>query len=242
MHPILFYISSIPVFSYGVFILIGMIALFSIALRLGRRANLPWEELLPVALGVGIGGIVGSQLSHMLVEPDKWVELLNFYSLFRPGTSGNIIGLMIGGYLGGTAVRLSLELSSTGLFYAPAIAAASVIWRIGCTMAGCCYGKETESTWSIFVENANRYPTMIYEGLFNLIMLLVLWRLYHHFKQDDTLLFLYFASYAFFRFWLEFIRVYPPVAFGLTGIQYLCLGILAGLGIWLWKQNMEVVE
>jgi phosphatidylglycerol:prolipoprotein diacylglycerol transferase len=242
MHPILFYVGPVPIFSYGVFTLLGVIVLFSIALNLGRRANFKWGQLLPIAFGVGAGGVVGARLSHLLVEPNKLTELLNFYSLFRPGTPGNIIGLMVGGYLGGMVVRRSLGLPSTVNFYAPAIAAASVIWRVGCTLAGCCYGKETELPWAIFIENANRHPTMIYEGLFNLIMLFVLWWLHPCLKQDNTLLFLYFACYAFFRFWLEFIRVYPPIAFGLTGIQYLCLGILMGLGTWFWRQKLGLIE
>jgi prolipoprotein diacylglyceryltransferase len=71
--------------------------------------------------------------------------------------------------------------------------------------------------WAIYEEGAYRHPTMVYE-----------------------LLYLYFASYALFRFWLEFIRVYPVVALGLTGAQYLCLGILAGLGVYLLKRGSAV--
>jgi phosphatidylglycerol---prolipoprotein diacylglyceryl transferase len=78
---------------------------------------------------------------------------------------------------------------------------------------------------------------MVYEGLFNLVMFFVLWRLRHRITRENALLHIYLASYAFFRFWLEFIRLYPPVAFGLTGIQYLCLGILLWLAIWLWRQR-----
>jgi phosphatidylglycerol:prolipoprotein diacylglycerol transferase len=237
MRPILFYIGQVPIFSYGVFILSGVVALFAVALYLGRRANLAWNQLLPIAFGVGAGGVVGARLSHLFVEPAKLTELLDFFSLFRPGTPGNIIGVMIGGYLGGIIVRESLGLPPNGKYYAPAIAVASVIWRIGCTLAGCCYGKETELPWAIFVANAYRHPTMIYEGVFNLVMVFVLWRLYPHFKRDDTLVFFYFACYAIFRFWLEFIRVYPQIAFGLTGVQYLCLGVLIGLGIWLGRQK-----
>jgi prolipoprotein diacylglyceryltransferase len=54
---------------------------------------------------------------------------------------------------------------------------------------------------------------------------------------NNALLYLYLAAYAFFRFWLEFISDYPPIAFGLTGVQYLCLAILVGQGIGLWRQH-----
>jgi len=77
----------------------------------------------------------------------------------------------------------------------------------------------------------------VYDGLFNLALFLLLWRLRRRVTRDDALLYLYFAAYAFFRFWLEFIADYPPVAFGLTGVQLLCLAILAVQGIGLWRER-----
>jgi prolipoprotein diacylglyceryltransferase len=79
----------------------------------------------------------------------------------------------------------------------------------------------------------------VYDGLFNLGLLILLWRLRRRVTRDDALLHLYFAAYAFFRFWLEFISDYPPIAFGLTGVQLLCLAILAGQGIGLWRRRAE---
>jgi phosphatidylglycerol:prolipoprotein diacylglycerol transferase len=127
MHPILFYVGPYPVFAYGAFITLGLITLYTIALVLARRAGQEWEHLLPVAAGVLVGGVFGARLSHLVVEPDRLVELLDFYSLFHPSTPGNIVGLMVGGYLGGLAVRESLELPAQGDYYAPALAAASVM-------------------------------------------------------------------------------------------------------------------
>lgn len=232
MHPVLFYLGPYPVFSYGVFVLLGLIVLFTVALNSARRAGLEWEAIGPLALGVGVGGVFGARLSHLFVEPDKLETLLDFYSLFRPGTPGNIVGLMVGGFFGGLMVRYSLNLPSQGNFYAPAMAAASVVWRVGCTLAGCCYGKETTVPWAIHLDDVARQPTMVYEGMFNLGMFILLVRLRPHVKRDNALVYLYFGAYAFFRFWLEFLRVYPRVAFGLTGIQWLCVGIVVGLGMW----------
>lgn len=144
---------------------------------------------------------------------------------------------MVGAYMGGLVVRRALERPSLGNYYAPAIAAASIVWRIGCTLGGCCFGKETDLPWAMHFADADRHPTMIYEGLFNLVMFFVLWRLRHRMTQENALLHLYLASYASFRFLIEFIRLYPPIAFGLTGIQFICIGILIWLAIWLWRQH-----
>ena len=79
----------------------------------------------------------------------------------------------------------------------------------------------------------------VYDGLFNLALFIVLWGLRRRVTRDNALLYLYFAAYAFFRFWLEFIADYPPIVFGLTGVQLLCLAILAWQGIGLWRGRAQ---
>lgn len=237
MRPILFYAGPVPIYSYGLFMLLGMVMLFVVALKLGRQAKLTWEQLGPVALGVLVGGMFGARLSQAFVEPDKAAEYLNFFGLFQPGTPGNLLGLMIGGYLGGLAVRESLGLPANGNFYAPATALAGVIWRVGCTLAGCCYGYETDVPWAIVLENVEHHPTMVYEGFVHLGLLLVIWRLWGRAGRPlgDEWLFFYFASFAFARFWLEFIRLYPKWLWGMTGIQWLCIGLFIGSVVGLWR-------
>ncbi|MEM7346157.1 MAG: prolipoprotein diacylglyceryl transferase family protein [Chloroflexota bacterium] len=239
MRPILFYVGNVPIFSYGLFIFLGIVALFTTALRAGRKANYSWEQLIPVSLGILVGGMVGAKLSHALVEPADWVEILDFFGLFRPQTPGNIVGLMFGGFVGGTAIRLSLEIPAMGHIYAIPMALASVIWRIGCTMAGCCHGVETDLPWAVFLENARRHPTMVYEGIFNLILLFVVWKIKPRFDEGDTLIFIYYICYSFFRFFIEFIRVYPPIAFGLTGIQFICCGIFIWSIVRLYREQSQ---
>lgn len=237
MRPVLFHIGPYPIFSYGVFVLLGIVLLFTLTARLAEAGGQKLERSFPVGLGVLVGAVFGARLSHLLVEPDKIDQLLDFYSLFRPGTPGNILGLMLGGYLGGWAVRQSLELPSVGNYYAPALAVTSVVWRIGCTMAGCCYGTETDLPWGMMINGEPHHPTMVYELIFNAIMCVVVWKLRPFIKRDNALLYLYFAIYTFFRFWLEYLRLYPKVAFGLTGIQLICVAVWLWLGIWWFSRH-----
>jgi phosphatidylglycerol:prolipoprotein diacylglycerol transferase len=212
-----------------------MITLFALALIAARRDGRSWEHLLPMALGVAVGGVFGARLSHLIVEPAKFAELIDFYSLFRSGTPGNVVGLMVGGYLGGLVVRRSLGLPSLGNYYAPALAAASVLWRVGCVLAGACHGRVTTLPDVITSGNLIDNLPPVYDGLFNLALFFLLWRLRRRVTRENARLYLYFAAYAFFRLWLEFMADYPPIAFGLTGVQLLCLAILAGQGIGLWR-------
>ena len=237
MHPVLFHVGPYPIFSYGIFVLIGMIILFLMAGLLAWEDGRPWETFYPIAVGVLVGGFMGARLSHILVEPSKTVELLDFYSLFRPGNVGNILGLMLGGYVGGYAVQLSLGLRSAGNYFAPALALASVIWRTGCTLAGCCYGTETDLPWGMMIAGEKHHPTMVYELLFNVILLVVIWKRRDRAEHDNALIYLYYALYTVFRFGLEYIRLYEKVFLGLTGIQVICVAVWIWLGIWWWQRK-----
>lgn len=241
MRPVLFYLGPYPVFAYGVFVLAGMALLFALTAHLARADGRKLERVVPVGVGVLVGAVFGARLSHVIVEPGKLHQLLDFYTVFRPDTPGNILGIMLGGYLGGLAVRASLGLPSTGNYFAPALAAAGVVWRIGCTLAGCCYGVETTLPWGMAIGGEKHHPTMVYELFFNLIFFGVTWRLRPQVKQDNALLYLYFAAYTFFRFWLEYIRLYPRLLWGLTGIQLICITVWLWLGAWWWQQRRVVL-
>ena len=235
MYPVLFYIGPVPIWSYGTFIALGMVTLFVMALLSARRDGRSWEQLLPVAMGVMVGGVFGGRLLHLLVEPARFAQLIDFYSLFLPGIPGNTVGVMVGGYLGGLAVRRSLGLPSLGNYYAPALAAASVLWRVGCVLAGACYGRAT--TLPAVITNGSLSDNLppVYDGLFNLVLFILLWGLLRRATPGDVLLHVYFGTYLFFRFWLEFIGYYPHILFGLTGVQLLCLAVLTGQGIGLLR-------
>lgn len=235
MYPVLFTVSGRPIYTYAVCVLLGLMVLMGVTYGLARRSGWTLAHFAPVAGAAIAGAYVGARLSHILVEPARAVELLNFYGMFQTITPGNIVGIIGGGFLGGYLVRRRLALPAVGNEFAFGVASASVCWRVGCTCGGCCYGVPTDLPWAIHLDGADRHPTMAYDGLFNLAMIGVLWWARPYFRRGDALLWLYLACYAFFRFWLEFIRLYPKVLLGLTGIQLFCAAILAAYAL-LWRR------
>jgi prolipoprotein diacylglyceryltransferase len=71
MRPVLSYIGPVPIWSYGTFISLGMITLFAMALIYARRDGRSWEQLLPIAMSVMVGGVFGARRSQLTVEPGK---------------------------------------------------------------------------------------------------------------------------------------------------------------------------
>ncbi len=64
MRPVLFTIGPVTIWSYGTFIVLGMITLFAMTLIAARRTGRRWEPLLPMAMGVMVGGVFGARLSQ----------------------------------------------------------------------------------------------------------------------------------------------------------------------------------
>lgn len=76
------------------------------------------------------------------------------------------------------------------------------IGRIGCFLAGCCFGSETDLAWGIHLHGADRHPTQLIEA-FSLLFLGVYFLKIQHTR---FLLPLYLFAYGLLRFFLEMLR------------------------------------
>ena len=88
-----------------------------------------------------------------------------------------------------------------------AITIAHAFGRIGCFLAGCCYGVETDSIFGVqFPHLANPvYPTQLYEAIFLFILSSILFITAMK-KRYIHNLSVYLLCYGVFRFCLEFLR------------------------------------
>ena len=150
-----------------------------------------------------------------------------------------LLGL-VGGYFGVVVAKWSLNIHAhTGDSFAVPVAAAVAIGRLGCFVAGCCYGTPTALPWGVVFPNVDsqpRHPTQIYEFLFHTMMAVILFALWRRRIFPGQLIKLYILSYVAYRFITEFIRPEPQVWLGLTGYQWACTG-LAVLFAWLWRRD-----
>ena len=101
MYPELFRIGSFPVTTYGIFLALGMLLALFVASRLGARDGLSKDKIYDLGLWTLVGGLVGSKILMILVEPDVQIFTLDF---LRSG--GVFYGGLIGGFL---AVVIKLE-------------------------------------------------------------------------------------------------------------------------------------
>lgn len=220
MFPHLLHIHG-PVWiqSYGVMIALSFICFLTITYNLTRRKRLISDQLYLNTVYIGlIAGVVGGRVLTIITAPDIFAE--HWYEVFYPWFGGfTVLGAILGViftvtlYLKYHHVPM-LPLLDIAAVYAPMMQG---IGRIGCFLAGCCYGIPAQSNiwWAVtFTDPASQgpiniplHPAQLYTmtGSFTLffIMLLAARWLYDH---PGTLTFLYLALENVNRFVTDFWR------------------------------------
>ena len=121
--------------------------------------------------------------------------------------------------------------ASCGIVFAHAIG------RIGCLMAGCCYGMETNSIFGMYLPAIGKtvIPTQLYESVFLFLLFGVLTTVF--FKTKLNCLYIYMIAYGVFRFLIEFLRADDRGAFipSLSPSQaWSIILFLSGIGLLVW--------
>ena len=209
--------------SFGLMVALGALVGLWMLRREARRSGLP-PDTGDVGMWGLAGGILGAKL--LFVAEHAHEADLSALLLGRGGLSW--FGGLAGGLAAGTLALWRRHLPFLRVLSAatPGLAAGQAIGRIGCLLVGDDYGRPTTLPWGIaFPEglpptSAPVHPTQVYEAVFlaALTFLLVGWR--RRGRSDPEVVGLYLLSVGAFRFLLEFIRVNPRVALGLTTAQW----------------------
>lgn len=188
------------------------------AYRKGKKQGLLLEDLCIIgAFALGCGLICGGVMFALVTfSGSQIVELLRqgaFKTLF-----GGIVfyGGLIGG-IGGAVLGIRVckcDLSLVEHAVVPFIPLGHGIGRIGCVMAGCCYGFPYEGFGAIHYPNAvsglspeqGYFPVQPLETVLNVGICLILLGAEKHCRKPLTLLFAYLSLYGLTRFGLEFLR------------------------------------
>ena len=241
MHPILFEIGTWPVYSYGVLLAAAYLAGLQLAVVRARRAGLDAAKIMDLGIYLIIGALVGAKLMLVVVDFDYFrANPAEILSLVRAGGvfyGGLILSFATGLWL---VRRYRLPVWASADMYAPGIALGHVVGRLGCLLAGCCYGRPTDLPWGltftdpVAASNVGTplgvplHPTQIYDAgaeLLILIILLVFERRGRPFHGRTF--WLYILLYAISRFIVEIFRGDPRgMVLGMSTSQVVSLLIL----------------
>ena len=128
---------------------------------------------------------------------------------------------------------------------APSIALAQGFGRIGCFLAGCCYGKETTSRFgvvfpqgSLAPSGVKLIPTQLLSSAGDFVITVVLLIFYRKSRHKGDVGALYMLLYGVGRFVLEFFRADDRGAIGvLSTSQLISIVIVAGALLLFWNNR-----
>ncbi len=220
MHPILFNAGPITIYSYGVLLAGAYLAGLWLAVRRARAAGIDGNRIMDLLIWVIIAALVGAKALLFIIDfehfTSSWEE---FTTLLRSG------GVFYGGLIAAVVVcilqlrRHRLALWPSADLFAPGIALGYMVGRLGCLMAGCCYGKPTDVAWAItFTDpaanfnvgtplNVALHPTQLYESAAGLVLLVAMLAIEKRPGGFPGRTFWSFAfMYSVLRFIIEFFR------------------------------------
>ena len=255
-----FYSIGIPFYLPGYqemrFLTLLMVLILAFYLATSRGYT-RWLYFLKVSLVVA-SILLGVHTYRIIVNLPRCPDL-DFISAFFTGmqtcrystpTGGFMgIGAMIGGLLGALIVSKfnRKEVFKLTDFFAVALGLGLFLGRLGCFLAGCCYGKVSRVPWSMAFPRGSPvclhqqaeglisvynplslpvHPTQLYESLFGLVLFVVLWKLYRKRAYENRLIFLFLIPYSGFRFIIDFFREDNPIFIWLVSLPQFLFAIL----------------
>lgn len=159
MKTDIFTIGGVTIHGYGLMIAIGFILAIFVAEFRAKKYKLRDESVIDIALIAGIGGFLGAKLLFVIVEFKAFLEA----PLEVLGSSGFVV---YGGIIFGVLFNIiycKMKKLNFGEYFdlvMPEIALAQGFGRLGCFLAGCCYGEITTSRFGVvFPESSGFAPS-----------------------------------------------------------------------------------
>jgi len=230
MHPTLVDFGFYQLPSYGVLVALGVVAGLLTLKRRGDRAGLDGGRLVDVALWLVIWALVGAKGLLVLVELPRYLhDPAELIGLVRAG------GVFLGGFLAAVVAgvvlfrRHRLPALATMDAIIPSVALGQAIGRVGCLLAGCCWGSRCDLPWAITYTNpaaaANvgtplhvaLHPYPAYESLLDFGLYVALELLYRRRPSAGRVFATYLLAYGGGRFLLEWTRGDAARGFVLSG-------------------------
>ena len=227
MHPILYtfhnvpWFGDVPIRSCGVMVMLGVVAgtwWLAGALRaLGVQDKDAVGDLVTLAI---ITGFLGARWTYLAIHPEAWHGPLSLIALWEGGI------VSYGGFFGGAigswwfARKRRIPVPRLGDAMMPALFLGQIFGRIGCFLVGDDYGRPTDLPWAVTFPNPKPpgslipdelagvplHPAQLYLSLMNLVIFLVLARVFWRRRYDGQVLWLTMVLYGIGRFLVEFTR------------------------------------
>jgi len=242
VRPTLVTLGGVELHSYGLAIALGFTIGTVVAVKEAGRLGLPDRgAFVDLLFWVLVAGIGGSRLAYVLLHAGDYGRLCAGAGAAR--SAGRVLAdcaaplrlwegglIFYGGLLGAAAaVAVVVRRQRQWRFgrvadaLAPGLALGHAVGRLGCFLAGCCYGKPWDAGLRFprgsvafdelaatlpagATETPPLHPTQLYEAAGELIIFFLLLRARRHRRFDGATALVYALLYGVLRFGVELFR------------------------------------
>jgi phosphatidylglycerol:prolipoprotein diacylglycerol transferase len=220
MYPILFRFGSLTIYAYGFSLVIAIFTGGILAFRKARKEGLPipLEQTADLFFSIVLSAIVGSRLLFVLIHFKLFRE--NPLSIFKIWEGGLVF---YGGLLLAAGVSIGymkwqrMPIWKISDLVSPFLALGLFFGRVGCFLAGCCYGKETSLPWGVVFTDPNSvarlnvplHPTQLYDAANGLALFFFLNWMEKRKAFGGQIFWLFLFLYSITRFFIEMLRGDP---------------------------------
>lgn len=201
--------------TYGLCLCIAVFLCAVLALKKAQKLNIDCNDLI-ILIAVSIGcAMVSGSLLYIIVTYDfetLYKQIINGDFSFLKNTGTVFYGGLIGGITGAIIVAkiLNIKMESLERCVVPWIPLGHAIGRIGCLLAGCCYGFLYKGIFAAStrfdLNHGTHFPIQVVEALLNLFIMAALLFYTKKKRTKYSVICLYLIMYSCLRFFLEFFR------------------------------------
>ncbi len=249
MHPFI-NIFSLQIPSYGIMTALAYGAGLYYCYKQQARLGLEKDKIFDLIFWIIVGAIIGGKIFFIWFNYDSFassglVEKVRYGFVFYGGFLGGISAGLI------WAKKYKLPVLPALDFFAVPLALGHAIGRIGCFLAGCCYGKISHTFLAVKYTNPDSlvpphlhgvslYPVQIMESISVLVLFFILFHYYKKPHKNGVIFAGYLLGYGLIRFTLEFFRFDDRGAglFGFSPSQIIAI-ILIVISIFLFKRKTK---
>lgn len=246
MHPILFKIGGIKIYTYYLTLGIGMSLFFLYAYLNHKTLGMDRKNVISTFIIAYLAGLIGWRviyllwLSFRIEEPDKFIKFMWGNSLIGIFTLGGFASLFF---------LKSKKMEGIWKFYdgltIPLVLLFVFIKLCGCLPNGCCFGTPTSLPWGIkypsysypakILGDVPLHPAPLYDALGGILLAMLLSFVKNRKRFDGEICLWLVLGFGIIKFFLEFYRYnphrHPFLGMSLTLMQIVSLFITPLWGI-----------
>ena len=208
MYPILFSSDFFTLYSYPLFMGLAWGVGYFLTIAQFEKASISPKQLIPLFVGIFVSAWIGAKVFFLLVTPSHLIEKYFFANYFWLGGGFVFYGGLIFGLIYFLIFSLWFKKFDFKKSYLliPGLVFGHALGRIGCFLAGCCYGSQCDLPWRMTIEGIHRHPVQLYEAIYLLVFGIFILRSSKKEQLKSSIASIYLIYYSLGRFILEYFR------------------------------------